>query len=193
MQNDVMSRLIAAFRKLPGVGGKTAMRYAYKIIEMDESEAQNFADAVCEAKRSIRLCKICGNYSEDEICRFCSGRDGSVICVVGDPKDILAFEKMGGYNGVYHVLHGTIDFQKGRGADDIRLKELLARLDGAEEIIIATNADVSGELTAAYIAKLLKPFGVRVTRLAYGISVGSEIEFADELTLQRALADRKEI
>lgn len=193
MQPESMNRLIAAFRKLPGVGAKTAMRYAYRLIEMDEAQVEDFADAVMTAKREIRLCERCGNYSEQPVCELCLSRDGGVICVVTDPKDILAFEKMGGFAGMYHVLHGTIDFQKGRSAEDIRLKELVDRLDGVSEVIIATNADVSGELTASYIAKLIKPLGIKVTRLAYGISIGSEIEFADELTLQRALSDRREL
>lgn len=190
---EAFNRLVAAFRKLPSVGAKTAMRYAYKVVEMDEAEADEFAQAILEAKEKIHFCTECGNYTDEPTCKICRTRNKEVICVVSYPKDILAFEKMGGFDGVYHVLHGVIDFQKGSGADDIRIKELIQRLNGVKEVILATNADVCGELTASYIAKLLKPLGVKVTRLAYGISIGSEIEYADELTLQRALDDRREI
>lgn len=193
MQSEAMSRLVAAFRSLPGVGAKTALRYAYSIIEMDEDKSDNFIAAIKEAKEKIRLCSVCGNYCENDVCNICVSRDKSVICVVGEPKDIMAFEKMGEFRGAYHVLHGTLDFQKGIGVDDIRIKELAARLTGVKEVIIATNPDVSGELTASYIAGLIKPLGIKVSRLAYGISVGSEIEYADEMTLLRALQDRKEL
>lgn len=194
MPLESLNKLVAAMRKLPSVGTKTATRYAYGVIEMTDDEAKNLAEAILEAKSGVRLCSKCGNYCEGDVCDICATRLPTTICVVGAPRDIIAFEKMGGYDGVYHVLHGTIDFQRGRGADDIRIKELVDRLDGSvKEVIIATNADVSGELTASYIAKLLKPLGVKVTRLAYGISIGSEIEFADEMTLQRALADRRTV
>ncbi len=190
---DSMSRLVACFRRLPGVGTKTAMRYAYSVIENDEEFANEFASAVTDAKKNIHFCAECGNYTEDEVCEFCRTRNKKVICVVAQPKDIAPFEKTGSFDGVYHVLHGTIDFRNGVGVDDIRIKELLARLVGVEEVIIATNPDVSGELTASYLAGQIKPLGIKVTRLAYGISVGSEIEYADEITLQRALSDRKEL
>ncbi len=190
---DSMSRLVACFRRLPGVGTKTAMRYAYSVIENDEEFANEFASAVTDAKKNIHFCAECGNYTEDEVCEFCRTRNKKVICVVAQPKDIAPFEKTGSFDGVYHVLHGTIDFRNGVGVDDIRIKELLSRLVGVEEVIIATNPDVSGELTASYLAGQIKPLGIKVTRLAYGISVGSEIEYADEITLQRALSDRKEL
>ncbi len=190
---DSMSRLVACFRRLPGVGTKTAMRYAYSVIENDEEFANEFASAVTDAKKNIHFCAECGNYTEDDVCEFCRTRNKKVICVVAQPKDIAPFEKTGSFDGVYHVLHGTIDFRNGVGVDDIRIKELLARLVGVEEVIIATNPDVSGELTASYLAGQIKPLGIKVTRLAYGISVGSEIEYADEITLQRALSDRKEL
>jgi len=191
MESESLSNLIAKFRTLPGVGIKTATRYAFGIIEKDETYAEEFAEAILNAKRNVRFCKECGNYTEGEICEICATRDKSVICVVAEPKDIAPFEKMGDFKGVYHVLHGVIDFQKGIGVEDIRIKELLARLTGVKEVIVATNPDIGGELTATYIANLIKPLGITVSRLAYGISVGSEIEYADELTLQRALKDRK--
>ncbi|MDD4315644.1 MAG: recombination mediator RecR [Clostridia bacterium] len=193
VETEAMSRLVAAFRKLPGVGAKTAQRYAYSMLEMDGESTANFIQAIKEAKERIVLCSVCGNYCENGICKICSTRDKTTICVVGEPKDINAFEKMGGFEGVYHVLHGTLDFQKGIGVEDIRIKELASRLAGVKEVIIATNPDVSGELTASYLAGMIKPLGIKVSRLAYGISVGSEIEYADELTLQRALQDRKEL
>ncbi|HKL73356.1 MAG TPA: recombination mediator RecR [Clostridia bacterium] len=191
MEIASLSRLIAQFKSLPGVGLKTATRYAYRIIEGSKENAQEFANAIMDAVKNIRLCSVCGNFTDLEVCDICQNRDKSIICVVAEPKDINAFEKMGEYKGVYHCLHGTIDFQKGRGIDDIRIKELMARLTGVNEVIIATNADISGELTASYLANQIKPLGIKVSRLAYGISLGSEIEYADELTLQRALQDRK--
>ncbi len=193
MQPESLQRLIAEFRKLPAVGLKTATRYAFAVIDMSEGEADEFIDAIRTAKDSIHFCSQCGNYTDQEVCEHCLTADKSVICVVEEPRDIQAFEKLGTYNGLYHVLHGALDFQKGIGADRIRIKELLARLDGVKEVIIATNPDVSGEMTATYIAQLLKPLGITVTRLAHGIPMGSEIEYADEMTLSRALADRKPI
>ena len=191
MTNDAMSALIARFRALPGVGAKTAARYAYAVLGFSEEEAEQFAAAIVDAKRKIHFCKECGTYTDKEICDLCVTRDKSVICVVAEPKDIAAVEKTGEFKGVYHVLHGVIDFQKGIGAENIRIKELLARLSGVKEVIVATNPDIGGELTATYLANQIKPLGIKVSRLAYGISVGSEIEYADELTLQRALKDRK--
>lgn len=193
MQPDALNRLIAEFRKLPAVGQKTATRYAYSVIDRSEGEVAEFIEALREAKEKIRFCKECGTYTDQEICERCKTADKSVICVVKEPRDIQAFEKMGGYNGLYHVLRGTIDFQKGIGAEDIRIMELLSRLNGVNEVIIATNPDISGEMTAVYIAQLIKPLGIKVTRLAHGIPMGSEIEYADELTLQKALTDRKEL
>lgn len=191
MQPEALQRLIAEFRKLPAVGLKTATRYAFAVIDMSEGEADDFADAIRQAKEEIHFCSLCGNYTDQEVCEHCQTADKSVICVVEEPRDIQAFEKLGTYNGLYHVLHGALDFQKGIGADRIRIKELLSRLDGVKEVIIATNPDVSGEMTATYLAQLLKPLGVTVTRLAHGIPMGSEIEYADEMTLGKALADRK--
>ena len=193
MMPEALSRLVAEFRKLPAVGLKTASRYAYSILEMSEADAEDFANAVIEARRKIHICKLCGDYTEGEICQRCQTADKSTILVVGEPKDIRAIEKLGTYNGLYHALHGLLDFRKGVGADNIRIKELLERLYGVKEVILATNPDISGEMTANYIAGLLKPLGVKVTRLAHGIPMGSEIEYADEMTLERALDDRKEL
>ena len=191
MQSESLNKLVASFRKLPGVGTKTALRYAYKIIESSDEDAQKFAENILNAKRNIHFCSVCGNYTENDVCEICSTRNQKIICVVAQPKDIEPFEKMGTFTGVYHVLHGVLDFQNGIDADKIRIRELLARLQGVEEVIIATNPDVCGELTSTYLANTIKPLGIKVTRLAYGISVGSEIEYADEITLQRALSDRK--
>ncbi len=188
-----MARLIACFKSLPGVGLKTATRYAYSIIEKDEVFAQEFSLAITNAKNNVKFCSVCGNYTEDDTCEICNSRNKETICVVAQPKDITPFEKLGNFKGVYHVLHGVIDFQKGIGVEDIRIKELMSRLSGVKEVIIATNPDIGGELTASYLANQIKPLGIKVSRLAYGISVGSEIEYADELTLQRALADRKQL
>ena len=183
------------FSKLPGVGKKTAQRYAYKVIGMSESEARAFADAIVNAKRKVRFCSVCGNFTESDVCEICRTRDASQICVVKEPKDVIALEKLHEYKGVYHVLHGVIDPMNGVTPNDIRIKELLARVGegGVKEVIMATNPDVEGEATAMYIVKLLKPLGVTVTRLARGVPVGSELEYADEVTLSRALIERKAI
>ena len=183
------------FSKLPGVGKKTAQRYAYRVIAMSESEAHAFADAIINVKRRVHFCKICGNFTEEETCAICNTRDASVICVVKEPKDVIALEKLHEFKGVYHVLHGVIDPMNGVTPNDIRIKELLARISAGsvKEVIMATNPDVEGEATAMYIAKLLKPLGVTVTRLAHGIPIGSELEYTDEVTLARALIERKEL
>ena len=193
MMPEALSRLVAEFRKLPAVGLKTASRYAYSILEMSEADAEDFANAVIEARRKSHICKLCGDYTEGEICQRCQTADKSTILVVGEPKDIRAIEKLGTYNGLYHALHGLLDFRKGVGAENIRIKELLERLNGVKEVILATNPDISGEMTANYLAGLIKPMGIKVTRLAHGIPMGSEIEYADEMTLERALDDRKEL
>ncbi len=191
---EPIGRLINEFTKLPGVGKKTAQRYAYKIINMTEMEAEAFASAIKEAKRKVKYCKVCGNFTEGEVCDICRTRDASTICVVKEPKDVIALEKLHEYKGVYHVLHGVINPMEGVGPNDIRVKELLARIDGSvKEVIMATNPDVEGEATAMYIAKILKPLGVNVTRLAHGIPIGSELEYTDDVTLSRALLERKSI
>ncbi|MDE7348612.1 MAG: recombination mediator RecR [Clostridia bacterium] len=187
-----LSRLVAQFSKLPGVGAKTAQRYAYKIINMSQEEVDDFAQALIETKKSIHYCSVCGNYTDSDVCEICATRDSSVICVVKEPKDVVAFEKIKDFNGVYHVLQGTLNPMQGIGVDDIRIKELMGRLVGVKEVIMATNPDIDGEATATYIARLIKPMGIKVTRLASGISMGSDIEYADEVSLSRALADRKE-
>ncbi len=192
---EPIGRLINEFSKLPGVGKKTAQRYAYKIINMSESDARAFADAIIGVKRKVKYCKVCGNFTEEETCAICRERDHSVICVVKEPKDVAAIEKLREFKGVYHVLHGVIDPLSGIGPNDIRIRELLARLQtgGVKEVIVATNPDVSGDATAMYIAKLIKPFDVSVTRLAHGIPIGSEIEYTDDVTLARAFVERTKL
>lgn len=191
---EPIGRLINQFTKLPGVGKKTAQRYAYKIIDMSEEDAKLFAESILECKKRVRYCSVCGNFSEEDTCEICKRREKSVICVVKEPKDVIALEKLREYKGVYHVLHGVISPMDGVGPNDIRIKELLARVgEGVTEVIIATNPDVEGDATAMYIAKLLKPLGVNVTRLAHGIPIGGEIEYTDEVTLSRAFLERKQI
>ncbi|MBR2967782.1 MAG: recombination protein RecR [Clostridia bacterium] len=186
-------KLINKFSSLPGVGLKTAQRFAYSVIDMTEAEVNDFCDALLAVKKNVKFCSKCGNFTEDETCEICKSRDSSVICVVAYPKDVLALDKGGSFKGVYHVLHGTLSPLDGRGVDDLNIKSLLARLDGVKEVIMATNPDVEGEATAMYLSRLIKPFGVKVTRLAQGISIGSDIEYADEVTLERALDGRVEI
>ncbi len=189
---EPIGRLINQFSRLPGVGKKTAQRYAYKIINMTDAEVREFAESVLDCKRKVRYCKVCGNFTENDICDVCATRKSNTICVVKEPKDVVAMEKLHEYKGVYHVLHGVINPMEGVGPNDIRIKELLARIDdGVEEVIMATNPDVEGDATAMYIAKLLKPLGVKVTRLAHGMPIGGELEYTDEVTLSRALTERK--
>ena len=194
---EVIAKLINKFTKLPGVGGRTAQRYAYSVINMSAAEVEEFAQNLLEVKEKVAYCSVCGNFTEKgaDPCGICKVRDGSVICVVKEPKDALAMERLHGFHGVYHVLHGTINPLEGRGPDDIRIKELLNRVTGGNvnEVVMATNPDVDGEATAAYIARLLKPFGVKVTRIAQGVAMGSELEYVDEVTLSRAFEDRKQI
>ncbi len=192
---EPIERLIEYFRSLPGVGKKTAQRYAFSILEESKEKAENFAKAIVEVKEKVRLCSECGNYSASDICPICQKRNKKVICVVQEPKDIVSMEKIKSFDGVYHVLFGCINPLEGKGPNDIRIKELLARVnkDDVKEVIMATNPDVEGDATAMYIAKVLKPLGVKVTRLAQGISMGSDIEFADEITLEKALRARQEI
>ncbi len=192
---EPIERLIEYFRSLPGVGKKTAQRYAFYIIENSREKAENFAKAIMEVKDKVRLCQECGNYSASDICPICQRRDKKIICVVQEPKDIIAMEKVKSFDGVYHVLFGCINPLENKGPNDIRIKELLSRVqkNDVQEVIMATNPDVEGEATAMYVAKLLKQVGVKVTRLAQGISIGSDIEFADEVTLEKALKSRHEI
>ena len=190
---EPFSRLVAQLTKLPGVGAKTAQRYAYSIIRMDEKDVEEFAEAIVDCKKSIHYCSVCGNYTDKVVCDICAARDKSVICVVKEPKDIIAIERTKDYEGVYHVLHGTLNPLAGIGPDDISIKQLLGRLNGVKEVILATNLDVEGEATAVYIARLIKPMGIKVTRIAGGISMNSDIEYADEVSLGRAMLNRQEI
>ncbi len=190
---EPIGRLINEFSKLPGVGAKTAQRFAYKVVNMSLDEATGFADAIINVKKNVHYCKVCGNFSEGEICEICKNRQADVICVVKEPKDVIAIEKLNEFSGVYHVLHGTISPLDGIGPNDINVKELLARISkgGVSEVIMATNPDVEGEATAMYISNLLKPLGIKVTRLAHGIPIGTDLEYADEVSLARAFVDRK--
>lgn len=190
-----IERLIEYFRSLPGVGYKTAQRYAYSIIEGTEERADNFADAIKEVKHKIGLCSKCGNYTDKPVCEICERRSGKVICVVKEPKDIISMEKVKSYDGVYHVLFGLISPLEGKGPNDINIRGLLTRIKelGTEEVIMATDPDVEGDATAMYVAKLLKPMGIKVTRLAQGIAMGSDLEYTDEITLSKAMEGRKEI
>ena len=192
---ESIGKLVNEFSKLPGVGKKTAQRYAYKVIDMTESEAKDFAEAILGVKRKVRYCSVCGNFTEQEVCGICKTRDKSVICVVKEPRDVAAIEKLHEFKGVYHVLHGTIDPMAGVGPNDIRIRELLARINESEikEVIVATNPDVSGDATAMYLARLIKPLGITVSRLAHGIPVGSEIEYTDDVTLTRAFVERNKL
>ena len=190
-------RLIEQFAKLPGVGRKSAQRFAFYILNQPEEKAREFAQAILDARTKIKKCTLCGNLTEDELCPICSakGRDTSLVCVVEDPRDVLAFERTKEYNGVYHVLHGLISPMDGVGPEQLTIKELLARVSKGEviEVIMATNPTVEGEATAMYVARLLKPLGIKVSRLAYGIPVGGNLEYADEVTLFRALQGRSEL
>lgn len=189
--------LAEQFAKLPGIGMKSAQRLAYHVMSMTDEEAQDFADAIIRAHSTVKCCIECQNLTEGDLCPICADdmRDRSVICVVETPKDISAFERTKEYNGVYHVLHGLISPLDGITPDKIRLKELLARIQkgGVNEVIMATNPTVEGEATAMYISKLLKPLGVKVTRLAFGLPIGGTLEYADEVTLFKALENRNEI
>lgn len=188
-----LSKLIAELTKLPGVGEKTAARYAYSILNYSDEDVSALVSAIKDVKKNVHFCKVCGNFTENEVCDICQTRDKSIICVVKEPKDVLAFEKIKGYKGVYHILHGVISPMDHVGPNDIRIKELLSRLDGVQEVILATNPDVEGEATAMYIASLIKPLGIKCTRIARGLPEGSVIEYADENTLSQALKLRVEL
>jgi len=190
---DSMERLIYSFTKLPGVGRKTAERYAYKVLEMDLDDVKDFANNLVDTKTNVKYCTKCGNFTEGDLCNICKTRESKIICVVKEPKDIVAIEKSKNPSFLYHVLHGTINPMENRGPNDIRIKELIERLGGVEEIILATNPDVEGEVTANYIAKLVKTLGIKTTRLATGIQMGSDLQYADEVTLTKAIEDRKEM
>ena len=189
-----LKKLMEHFAALPGVGRKSAQRLAFFVLDMPEEQAKDFAESILEDKKSIHNCKVCQNLTDKEVCDICASpqRDDSVICVVENPRDVMAFERLQEFNGKYHVLHGLISPLDGVGPDQIRIKELLLRLQqtDVQEIIMATNPTIEGEATAMYISKLLKPLGIRVTRLAFGIPVGSELEYADNSTLNKALENR---
>ncbi len=192
-----LQNLIDEFQKLPGIGSKTAQRLAYHILNLPDEKAERFANSVLDAKRKITYCKVCQNFSDRDECSVCGNpaRDKSLICVVENPRDVIQMEKTNEFKGVYHVLHGAISPMDNVGPDDIKIKELMGRIASGEvrEVIMATNPNLEGETTAMYISKLIKPFGVRVTRIAHGVPVGGELEYADEITLARALQGRIEL
>ena len=192
-----LQELADQFARLPGIGGKTAQRLAFHVLSLSQPEAQAFADAILNAKKEVHTCPCCQNLTDRELCPICSddNRDSGVICVVADPKDVIAMERSREFNGLYHVLHGVISPLNHVTQDDIRIKELLIRAaqDDVREVIMATNPDTEGEATAMYISRLLRPMEIKVTRLAYGVPVGSQLEYADEVTLSRALEGRQEI
>ena len=194
-----LEKLVNQFERLPSIGHKTAQRLAFHVLSMSDEQVKTFTDTITAAHENIHQCAVCCNLTEDEICPICksSARDRSTICVVEDPRDVAVFEKTGDYDGLYHVLHGAISPMNDVGPDAIRIKQLLERLNGQDkevkEIIMATNPTVEGEATAMYISKLLKPLGFKVTRLAYGIPVGADLEYADEVTVSRALEGRNEL
>ena len=192
-----LENLIDQFASLPGIGRKSAQRLAFHVLALPDESAKAFADAITEAKANVRCCSVCQNLTEGEICSICASdrRDKSTICVVSEPRDVLSIERGREYNGTYHVLHGVLSPMSHVGPDDIRIKELLVRVaeSDVEEVIMATNPDTEGEATAMYISRLIKPFNIKVTRLAYGIPVGSNLEFADDATLNRAIEGRTEM
>jgi len=192
-----LEKLVEQFARLPGIGGKSAQRLAFHVLSLTEEEAQDFADAIVDAKKNVTCCPVCQNLTAGGLCSICASpkRDESVICVVADPRDVVAMERAREYNGRYHVLHGVISPMNHVGPDDLEIKSLLDRVakGNITEVIMATNPDTEGETTAMYLARLLKPFDVRVTRLAYGIPVGGHLEFADDATLMRALEGRRDI
>ncbi len=193
-----IERLIEALSRLPGIGKKTAQRLAFHMVNARSRDPQELAEAILDARSKIRYCSICGNYTDVDPCGICTSavRDGGLLCVVEDPRDVAAMERTREYKGVYHVLHGAISPLDGVGPEDIKVKELLARLgsdSGIREIIMATNPTIEGEATAMYISRLVKPLGISITRIAHGIPVGGDLEFADEVTLAKALEGRREI
>ncbi|MBR5439078.1 MAG: recombination protein RecR [Clostridia bacterium] len=192
---EPIGKLINEFTKLQGVGAKTAQRFAYEIINMSKEEAEEFAKSIIDCKTKIRYCKTCGNYTDQDECDICKNRSHEVICVVKEPKDVLAMEKIHEFSGVYHVLHGTLRPSENVGPKDIDIQGLVERIkkDGVKEVIMATNPDYDGEITAMYVSSVVKPLNVKVTRLAHGIPIGSDIEYTDEVTLTRAFVDRKEM
>ena len=196
-QIEPIQRMVSELARLPGIGQKTAQRLAYHIVGLPLEEVHALAAALWQGRKAIRYCERCGNFSSAELCNVCAEerRANGQICVVRDPRDVAAVERMHDYHGLYHVLHGTLSPMDGVGPDDIRIKELVSRLASEEvnEIILATNPDIEGEATATYIARLLKPMGVRCTRIAHGVPVGSDLEYADEVTLSKAMEGRRDM
>ena len=194
---EAIAKLVNQLSKLPGVGRKTAQRLAYHIIALPEDQVRELAVAIFNGKKQIHFCPICGNYTDTDPCPICadSSRRKDIVCVVRDPRDVNALERMREYDGLYHVLHGVISPMDGVGPDDIRIRELMSRLASGEikEVVLATNPDVEGEATAAYISRLIKPMGVKVTRIAHGVPIGGELEYTDEVTLLRAFEGRTEL
>ena len=192
-----LEKLVEQFSRLPGIGGKSAQRMAFYVLGLPLSEAEEFAAAIVEAKKGVTCCPVCQNLTAGGLCSICASpkRESSVVCVVADPRDVIAMERTREFRGHYHVLHGVISPMNHVGPDDLQIKSLVERVaaGGIEEVIMATNPDTEGEATAMYLARLLKPFGVKITRLAYGIPVGGHLEFADDATLMRALEGRREI
>jgi recombination protein RecR len=191
-----LAELIAQFEKLPGVGPKSAQRLAYHVLRMPEDDVRRLAESLRNARTSLRFCDVCQNVSESEVCEICSDprRDAALVCVVAEPRDIAAVERINEYRGLYHVLHGLLSPMDNVGPEDIKVRELVARMDqDVREVIVATNPTVEGDATALYLAKLIKPLGVRVTRLAHGMPVGGELDYADSATLLSALEYRREI
>ncbi|MBO0524921.1 recombination protein RecR [Clostridium botulinum] len=191
-----IEKLIEEFAKLPGIGYKTAQRLTLYVLNLPKEEVKEFSEALVKARGTIKYCSVCGNFTDKDPCAICGNpnRDKSIICVIEQPKDIMSMEKIREYNGVYHVLHGNISPMAGRGPEDIKLRELIRRVDGSvSEVIVATNPNVEGEATAMYISKILKPLGVKVTRIAHGVPVGGDLEYADEVTLAKALEGRIEL
>lgn len=192
---EPIGALINSFSKLPGVGNKTAARFAYYVINSSVDEAEEFIQNIKNAKENVKFCSICGNYTDVDPCPNCAHNTSHVVCVVAEPKDVSVIQNAIQENISYHVLHGTISPLQGKGPDDIRIQELLSRINNEDvkEVIVATNTDVEGEATAMYIAKLLKPLGIKTTRIAQGVQMGADIEFADQVTLSKAIENRKEI
>ncbi|SIT93440.1 recombination mediator RecR [Edaphobacillus lindanitolerans] len=194
---EPISKLIDSFMKLPGIGPKTAARLAFYVLDMKEDTVMEFSRALVDAKRKLTYCSVCGHITDTDPCRICqdSGRDQSMICVVQEPKDVIAMEKMRDYNGLYHVLHGAISPMDGIGPEDINIPDLLKRLqdETVQEVILATNPTIEGEATSMYISRLIKPSGIRTTRIAHGLPVGGDLEYADEVTLSKALEGRREL
>lgn len=196
MANEPVTRIASQLARLPGIGGKTAQRLAYHILNLPKEQVRELATAIWDGRKNVRFCGVCGDLTLTDPCPICANmnRNARQICVVRDPRDVPAIEQMrGAYSGLYHVLHGTLSPLDGVGPSDIRVKELMERLVDVDEVILATNPDVEGEATASYLARMIKPMGIKVTRIAYGLPVGADLEYADEMTLARAFEGRREL